>query len=133
MFFKSLLKRSVLAVELASIEGNAEAQTNLNVVEAEKKALIEDLDRVCDSVGSVNDELTNVREELLRIQAQIMDLMAVHEGNEAEGVTLELRIVAVSSTIDHLCEEFVTWGDQVWASIATKEDLSKCLLLAFPK
>lgn len=43
MFFESLVKRLALATKLVNIEGNTEARADLSIIEAERKALIEEL------------------------------------------------------------------------------------------
>lgn len=44
MYFATLARRSTLASKLANVKGNAEALANLDVAEAERKTLMEELD-----------------------------------------------------------------------------------------
>lgn len=68
---------------------------------------MEELDWVCDSVPSIDNDLANAKDELLRVQAQIVILITTWEAKIVEGTTLKLRIVAASSTVDHLRDEFI--------------------------
>lgn len=64
-------------------------------------------------MASINVDLVGAKEELLRVQTRIVTLTAIREVKTMEGAALELQIATVSSTMDHLCEEFAMHGDQV--------------------
>lgn len=82
---------------------------------------------------SINNDFADAKEEFLRVQAQITNLIATREVKEVEGAIIESRIAMVSSTVDCFGEDFIMPGDQVRFSLATEEDLCKCILSAFPK
>lgn len=67
MFFESLVKRSALVMELANIKGKSEDQANLSATEAKKKTLVEELNRVCDLMASIDANLASAKKELLRV------------------------------------------------------------------
>lgn len=59
MYFTSLVRQSTLASELANIESNAEAQASLCTTKAKRKTLMEELDRVCDLMTNINNDLAS--------------------------------------------------------------------------
>lgn len=79
MYFASLIRQSTLALELASIGSNTEAQANLAVAKIERKTLIKNLDQVYDEVASIDNDLTSAHEELMRVQARIEALKVTRE------------------------------------------------------
>lgn len=117
MYFASLVRRSTLASELVNVEGNAKAQANLDVVEAKRNTLMEELDRVCDLMTDIDNDLASAQEELLRVQAWITILAIAREAKATEGSAIELRISINSSNIGHLHEEFARQGDQIQSSL----------------
>lgn len=59
----------------------------------------------------------------MKVQAWIVTLTVTQEAKATEGTTLNPRIATISSTIDHLHEEFSKQGDQVQSSLTTEKDL----------
>lgn len=57
MYFDSLVMQSTLASEHASIENNTEVQDSLRAAEVEKKTLMKELDRVCDLMTIIDNDL----------------------------------------------------------------------------
>lgn len=59
MNFASLVKQSTMVSKLANIERNAKAQASLNIADTERKTLLRELDRVCDSMTSIDNDMVN--------------------------------------------------------------------------